>query len=168
MARPPKAPFCFLLSQSLLSPLPPSQHFSFSLVPPSTPNPQLLCNRIRLLLQRAATPNLWDREAGTRVSKVRTDTGTTPARTSRAGSGNRPQLQRAATAAPWNREAGTRVSIVKTDTGTSTVPSDLGPEFKLRLEQASYVVIVSLHRNEHRGAPGEVTPKVNRRQAGDS
>src|ERR1035437_756319 len=36
VARPPKAPFCFLLSQSLLSPLPPSQHFSFSLVPPTT------------------------------------------------------------------------------------------------------------------------------------
>src|ERR1039458_1561031 len=36
VARPPKAPFCFLLSQSRLSPLPPSQHFSFSLVPPST------------------------------------------------------------------------------------------------------------------------------------
>src|ERR1035437_3738859 len=40
VARPPKAPFCFLLSQSLLSPLPPYQHFSFSLVPPSTLNLQ--------------------------------------------------------------------------------------------------------------------------------
>src|ERR1035437_3411734 len=40
VARPPKASFCFLLSQSLISPLPLSQHFSFSLVPPSTLNHQ--------------------------------------------------------------------------------------------------------------------------------
>jgi hypothetical protein len=40
--------------------------------PPSTINPQLLCSGNRLLLQRAATATLWDREAGTRVSKVRT------------------------------------------------------------------------------------------------
>ncbi len=42
---------------------------------PSTINPQLLCSGNRLLLQRAATATLRDREAGTRVSKVRIDTG---------------------------------------------------------------------------------------------
>jgi hypothetical protein len=47
------------------------QGFSFSLVPPSTINPQLLCGVNRLLLQRAAPATLWDLEAGTRVSKVR-------------------------------------------------------------------------------------------------
>jgi hypothetical protein len=52
------------------------QRFSFSLVPPSTLNPKLLCRGNRLLLQRAATATLWDREAGTRVSEVSTATDT--------------------------------------------------------------------------------------------
>ena len=59
------------------------QPFSFCSLQPSTINAQLLCRDCpsrarggnRLLLQRAATATLWDREAGTRVSKVRTDTG---------------------------------------------------------------------------------------------
>jgi hypothetical protein len=50
--------------------------FRWSRPQPSTINAQLLCSGNRLLLQRAATATLWDREAGTRVSKVRTDTGT--------------------------------------------------------------------------------------------
>jgi hypothetical protein len=45
----------------------------------STINPQLLYSGNRVLLQRAATATLWNREAGTRVSKVRTGTGKTSA-----------------------------------------------------------------------------------------
>jgi hypothetical protein len=63
VAWPPKAPFYFSLPQSLLSPLPPSQDCSVSLVPPSTsavnpapksgecqPEGQSLCNQSGLIL----------------------------------------------------------------------------------------------------------------------
>jgi hypothetical protein len=73
-------PLSFLVSPSAFSP-----HFSFllsafQLFAGPTLNPQLLCRDCtsrarcgnRLLLQRAATATLWDREAGTRVSKVST------------------------------------------------------------------------------------------------
>lgn len=59
--------FSFLLSAFQLFAGPPQL---------STLNPQLLCSGNRLLVQRSATATIWDREAGTRVSKVRTDTGT--------------------------------------------------------------------------------------------
>jgi len=41
----------------------------------STINPQLWCSGDRVLLQGAATATLWDREAGTRVSKVKNKMG---------------------------------------------------------------------------------------------
>lgn len=71
-----RSPFLlFTFSISAFAPAP-SQHFSFSLVPSPTLNPQLLCSGNRLLPQRSATSTLWDREAGTRVPEVNTDTAT--------------------------------------------------------------------------------------------